>query len=202
MTIKRKQNLLQYLGYYGGNIDGIWGTKSEAAQAAFRKDNGNPNLGDELEEVLIGAVFHGKFKPTTTPTVNIFTQPTTAKTEDFWDTVKYFKRHEFACKCGKCGGFPAPVSESLVRVLDTLRERFGTPIHVNSGVRCKAHNVSVGGSKDSRHIYGDAADIKTDTISPKTMYEAACALLPDGGVGLYSWGIHVDTRGYKARWNG
>lgn len=198
MDVRQKQNLLQYLGYYEGNVDGISGTLTEQAVAEFRTDNGNPNLGDELEEVLIGAVFHGKFKQQKEiePPANVVAPA------DFWNTVKYFGRHEFACKCGRCGGYPVEPSEKLVRVLDVLRERMGVPVYVNSGVRCKSHNVSVGGSKDSRHIYGDAADIRTDTITPKTMYEAACALLPDGGVGLYSWGIHVDTRGYKARWNG
>jgi hypothetical protein len=198
MDVRQKQNLLQYLGYYEGNVDGISGDLTEQAVAEFRTDNGNPNLGDELEEVLIGAVFHAKFKQPK----EIETPVNVVAPADYWDTVQYFGRHEFACKCGKCGGYPVEPSEKLIRVLDVLRGRMGVPIYVNSGVRCNAHNVSVGGSKGSRHIYGDAADIRSDTISPKTMYEAACALLPDGGVVLYSWGIHVDTRGYKARWNG
>jgi hypothetical protein len=40
MTIKQKQWQLYYLGYYGGQIDGIWGAKSKAATASFQKDNG------------------------------------------------------------------------------------------------------------------------------------------------------------------
>lgn len=40
MTIKQKQWQLYYLGYYGGQIDGIWGTKSKAATVRFQKDNG------------------------------------------------------------------------------------------------------------------------------------------------------------------
>ena len=40
MTIKQKQWQLYYLGYYGGEIDGIWGTKSKAATVCFQKDNG------------------------------------------------------------------------------------------------------------------------------------------------------------------
>ena len=40
MTIKQKQWQLYYLGYYGGQIDGIWGTKSKAATVRFQNDNG------------------------------------------------------------------------------------------------------------------------------------------------------------------
>ena len=40
MTIKQKQWQLYYLGYYGGQIDGIWGAKSKAATVSFQKDNG------------------------------------------------------------------------------------------------------------------------------------------------------------------
>ena len=44
-------------------------------------------------------------------------------------------------------------------ILDPLRERYGKPIHVNSGYRCDALNKAVGGSKTSQHRYGLAADI-------------------------------------------
>lgn len=44
-------------------------------------------------------------------------------------------------------------------VLDPLREQFGKPIYVNSGYRCKALNVAVGGSRNSQHLRGEAADI-------------------------------------------
>ena len=39
MTIKQKQWQLYYLGYYGGEIDGIWGARSKAATVSFQKDN-------------------------------------------------------------------------------------------------------------------------------------------------------------------
>jgi peptidoglycan hydrolase-like protein with peptidoglycan-binding domain len=40
MTNKQKQRQLQYLGYYGGEIDGKLGTKTNAATASFQKDFG------------------------------------------------------------------------------------------------------------------------------------------------------------------
>ena len=39
MTIMQKQWQLYYLGYYGGEIDGIWGPRSEAATVRFQADN-------------------------------------------------------------------------------------------------------------------------------------------------------------------
>ena len=38
MTIRQKQWQLHYLGYYGGEIDGIWGAQSKAAAVRFQKD--------------------------------------------------------------------------------------------------------------------------------------------------------------------
>ena len=189
MTLTQQQNLLQYLGYYEGRVDGIDGPLTQAAVELFRKDHGNPNVGDELEEVLTGAVFHGRFRGTATPE------------ENFWDTVQYFGRHEFACKCGvHCDGYPVEPSEALVRFLDDFREAVGLPVYVNSGVRCLAHNTAVGGAPQSRHLQGDAADISCPGKTPKELYDLADTMLPNGGLGIYNWGIHVDVRGYKARW--
>ena len=196
MTLTRQQNLLQYLGYYEGRVDGISGPLTECAIADFRADNGNPALGDELEEVLKTAVFQDWFKGVE-PLENFGDT-----LENFWDTVKYFGRHEFACKCGKCGGFPVEPDEAFIRKLDAFRERVGEPVYVNSGIRCKEHNAAVGGAENSRHLYGDAADIRCDGKTPRELYDIADEMFPDGGVGLYGWGVHIDDRGYKARWVG
>ena len=37
MTTKQRQNLLAYLGYYSGDIDGIWGEKSQQATIDFQR---------------------------------------------------------------------------------------------------------------------------------------------------------------------
>lgn len=46
-------------------------------------------------------------------------------------------------------------------ILDPLRKYYGKPIIVNSGFRCKILNDIVGGSKNSDHQYGYAADIRS-----------------------------------------
>ena len=40
MTIKQKQCLLLYLGYYTGEVDGIWGDNSRCATEAFQRNYG------------------------------------------------------------------------------------------------------------------------------------------------------------------
>lgn len=42
-ALKARQRKLKEAGYYTGKIDGIWGKKSKAAQAAYDRDNGKSN---------------------------------------------------------------------------------------------------------------------------------------------------------------
>ena len=192
MTIKQKQSLLYYLGYYVGNIDGKWRQRSEAATKAFQADYGlkaDGICGAETEKAMKHAVTYGMpIKETKEPT---------------WDDIEYFERREFACKCGKCGGFPVEPSWDLLKILDKIREHFGAPVHVNSGVRCKNHNTACGGAKSSQHLYGTAADIKVTGVPPAKVAEYAETMLPNnGGIGIYKTFTHVDVRSIKARWNG
>lgn len=57
------------------------------------------------------------------------------------------------------------LEQLVTNILDPLREAWGKPIFVTSGYRCKKLNAKVGGSKTSQHVLGQAADIKTDSIS-------------------------------------
>lgn len=51
----------------------------------------------------------------------------------------------------------------IEKLLDPLREMYGRPIYINSGFRCYKLNKIVGGSKNSEHMYGFAADATTGT---------------------------------------
>ena len=98
------------------------------------------------------------------------------------------------------------VDPELPRLLQKLRDRFGQPVNISSAYRTPSHNAkpSVGGSVYSRHLYGTAADVLTvKGATPAQMAAFLETLLPDrGGIGVYKWGVHVDTRGEKSRWNG
>jgi len=72
------------------------------------------------------------------------------------DLTNDFFRKEFACKCG-CG--QDNISVELVEKLQRARDATGVPFVIQSGVRCKKHNASEGGTKDSAHLSGLAADI-------------------------------------------
>ena len=202
MTAKQKQYLLGYLGYYAGEIDGIWGEISRAATRAFQRDYGltvDEIFGVGTEKRIREVVASGEppQQPQDAPETDA---------ADWWKNIRYFKRAEFRCTCGRCGGFPVEPQESIARSVDEIRYRLGIPISIvddgGSGVRCAAHNAEVGGVVNSQHLYGLAADLHS-AASPAEMYAVAEDVMGHtGGIGLYSWGIHVDTRPGYARWKG
>ena len=204
MTIKQKQCLLYYLGYYTGKIDGIWGEKSINATICFQDDFGGIKVdgvcGVETEKALKHAVAYGM------PEKEVIVSKTENTAGNFWDGIKYFKRSEFACKCGKhCDGFPVEPDMELVKTLEAIREHFGVPVTISSGIRCETHNSSpsVGGATNSQHLYGTAADIKVKGVAPEKVAAYAETLLPQtGGIGRYKTFTHIDVRSVMARWNG
>lgn len=158
MTIKQIQNLLAYLGYYVGNIDGIWGTGSKTACKAFQKDFGldaDGIAGETTQKALKHAVCYGIEKNATAED-----NATANATGTFWDEIKYFTREEFKCKCGGkyCNGYPAEPQELLVRAAVKVREHFDAPVTISSGLRCPTHNANNKGVYNSRHLTGKAMD--------------------------------------------
>ena len=95
-------------------------------------------------------------------------------------------------------------------------------VEVNSGFRTPLHNRRVRlAAGDSRHQYGDAADVKVDanfdgrfTAIDARLVALAAEMVerrhPElaGGIGLYTsrrYGtpyVHIDARGKRARWRG
>ena len=152
MTIKQKQHLLAYLGYYTGAIDGGYGPQTQAATEAFQRD--------------YSLTADGKFGTDTEKRIRevIATREEPKHPEDitgtFWDDIRYFDREEFRCKCGGkyCNGFPAEPQEKLIRVADRVREHFGNAMIVSSGLRCPTHNANSKGVATSRHLSGKAMD--------------------------------------------
>lgn len=152
MTNKQKQLLLAFLGLYGGNIDGIWGSLSQSALEAFQRDHGLPvgKFTEETQAALQEAVAAWEPEESQTP-----------ENGDFWDEIEYFTRDEpfIACPCGRCGGFPVEPDEQLMRNADATRRHFGKPMIPTSTVRCDAHNASLKGSApNSWHKKGKAMD--------------------------------------------
>ena len=153
MTVYKQQLLLEYLGFSPGPLDGIPGPRTEAATKKFQTAYGLEATEKSLTDAVAGLI--GPVG------VNIDTAPEEA---DWWKDIRYFKRSEFACKCGSCGGFPAEPQEAMVRIADQIREHFGAPARVVSGLRCPAHNKAVGGKATSQHMYGEAVDLRVDGV--------------------------------------
>jgi len=85
---------------------------------------------------------------------------------------------------------------------------------ITNGHRHPRYNERIGGSKLSRHIMGEAIDIRVNDIDKNGKYtkkdkDIVLKILEDkvikdkGGIGRYpgTRAIHFDVRGYKARWD-
>ena len=119
-----------------------------------------------------------------------------------------FKVREFRCRDGSD---VVMIDESLVMLLQCIREHFGKPITITSGYRTAAHNAAVGGAKSSQHLLGRAADFYVEGVDVAVVAAYAETLLPArGGIGRYpkdakhpkrstGW-VHIDTRAGKSRW--
>jgi len=115
---------------------------------------------------------------------------------------QHFARSEFACQCDNCPQSEDPtVDVTLINILEELRRHFNTPITVTSGVRCKSHNASVGGSVFSKHLEGKAADVLLKGVTPDRVYAYLFERYPGSyGFGKYETFTHIDSRRLKARW--
>lgn len=115
---------------------------------------------------------------------------------------KSFKRKEFACKDG-CGlGLgDGDINPELIEVIQDVRDHFGEPVVISSGLRCQTHNKRVGGAPKSQHLLGTAADLRIAKVAPAKVYEYLNTKYPDKyGVGRYDTFTHIDVRPNKARW--
>lgn len=91
----------------------------------------------------------------------------------------------------------------LAHHLDDLRAFLGDrPITITSGYRPPAVNKAVGGVANSRHLFGDAADVVVEGIDSYEVYRRIDEWHGDkGGLGHSASFTHIDLRGYHARWD-
>jgi|TARA_R100001369_G_scaffold5134_1_gene14668 uncharacterized protein YcbK (DUF882 family) len=120
--------------------------------------------------------------------------------------TKNFSLEEFECKCGcKMPEFVKKNVTELAENLQVLRNLVGR-LDLTNAYRCKRHNADVGGSTNSQHLVGKAADVKSKTIKPKDMAQIVADLMKNeifelGGIGIYNTFTHIDIRGVRARWS-
>lgn len=105
---------------------------------------------------------------------------------------EHFKVKEFACKDGNN---LVLIDEKLASLLENIREHFEKPVHINSAFRTESWNDAIGGSRYSRHLAGEAADIWIKDVEPYNVALYADSVLgKTGGVICYTNFVHVDVR--------
>ena len=109
-----------------------------------------------------------------------------------------FNSAEFDCH-GKGCCRETVIDLEMVDILQEIRNHFGKAVTVNSGYRCKTHNTAVGGARKSKHLSGMAADIVVKGVEPIEVAKYAESIGVKG-IGLYSWGCHIDSRDTKSFW--
>lgn len=106
-----------------------------------------------------------------------------------------FRVKEFKCNDGTD---TILISKRLVELLQIIRDHFNQQVIITSGYRTTSYNAQVGGATKSQHLYGRAADIIVQNISPIEVYNYVNSILKgySGGIGCYrSKGyVHVDVR--------
>lgn len=127
----------------------------------------------------------------------------------------HFAWSEFTCRSGH--QVPDDLRPNTIRLceqLEVLRAHLGKSIRVTSGYRDPAYNAAIGGAKRSRHMTGEAADIRVAGVGVAVLLAEVEGLIASGamrigGVGVYlprdrrplGW-LHLDVREGRARWRG
>lgn len=190
MTVKQKQNLLAYLGYYTGEIDGLWGAQSQQATEAFQRDyqlTVDGVFGDGTFK-RIREVIYNEEAPTVDKNAEndavVDITPANADLEiklaALFKGIRYWKPREIACRCGEyhapyCNGFPVLPDRTLLELVDDIREKAGAPGIRSSGIRCYQHNIDSNGVKNSKHTRGKALDFMIEGMSGEQLLALALA---------------------------
>jgi zinc D-Ala-D-Ala carboxypeptidase len=105
-----------------------------------------------------------------------------------------FNIDEFKCNCGCPNNLIKP---TLLEDLQIVRNELNEVITITSGYRCPIYNEKVGGSENSSHIFGLAADLKI--YSSAYAYRLMRALFTVGSFTRIGYGklnktvvLHVD----------
>lgn len=192
-TIKMRQRLLAFMTdaegkpYYEGNIDGKWGPASEAAAERFLED-----YGFRVEQAVSDSDTTSAIDDNAVLVFSLAADGGTKLSDHF--TVR-----EFACNDGSDVVFIHPILPVWAEAARVING----PFKPNSAYRTVEYNAKIGGATYSKHCHGTAMDIPAINATPQELYDLFEEIMGDsGGLGLYSWGVHVDPRPTKSRWKG
>jgi lysozyme family protein len=110
--------------------------------------------------------------------------------------IKKINRSHFACHC--CG--KNMIKKELIELCEIIQNKVGTPLTINSGYRCIAHNKKVKGKTGSLHLTGSAADLSCNNLLKLArVCDSLWKQKIIGGIGVYNSFRHVDI-GRHRRW--
>lgn len=120
------------------------------------------------------------------------------KTEGSLQISANFKVREFKSRTHEF----VLINYELLDKLQKLRDYLKAPININSGYRTTSHNNSVGGSYNSAHLIGCAADISSPAFSANQIaIELQNLFGKEVAIGLHTKEnyVHVDVL-YRGNW--
>jgi zinc D-Ala-D-Ala carboxypeptidase len=104
-----------------------------------------------------------------------------------------FSISEVACRCGlNCDA--AEMQESVMFLLQRLRDLYNKPMRISSARRCRSWNKEVGGSKNSKHLHGLAVDILVFNDADRYELVRLAMSLGFNGIGVGKNFVHLDAR--------
>lgn len=213
---KTKSGVESYQKFKGLKVDGIYGPDTDKAlvndvkelQQLLNKHGFNLAVDGIIGDDTINAIksiqskkglkIDGIAGADTIKALSRTSSSSSSSSTVNWDKVKYFKKSEFKCQCGGkyCNGYPVEMSSKLIDILEALREYFGKPITITSGLRCSKHNKAVGGVSNSMHQYGKAADIYIPGVDKAKIkakaYELGAAYCYYGTAGMGE-AVHINV---------
>lgn len=221
MNIRQIQNLLDYLGYEPGAIDGADGPNTRNAVIAFQKAEGltaDGIAGSNTQAKLLKAVAQGRFyapqEAASKPAVGGGEAAQYLQADGFFHVprgvdvqlTKNFRASEIHCQGVGCCT-ESVISKRIMDLAQAIRDDLGEPLTIGtsggSGYRCKAHNAATSGaSPTSLHTISEAVDLHYR--DPDKLKAVVLRHLTDGEVGRYPWGCHVGCwdRGYVSQFIG
>lgn len=126
--------------------------------------------------------------------VNVYNMSTEGNVK----VAENFKVKEFKSRNNKI----VLIHHNLPVALQMIREKLGKAINLTNAYRNETHNKSVGGASNSYHLYGMAADIYVNGMTPNELAKAIDSLFPTTFcvISYPKKGIvHFDVRSKKYR---
>lgn len=214
---KEVQTILKRVELYKGEIDGKPGNQTKSALAEFKeqvwlknptqigkstaasllevadgKDSSSDESDNTKQQPLPSEVLDSKTGPSMT-----LPDGTVVYANEFIVSGIPLTWGEFTDNCNRVLKETAYIANAkrLARGFGEIREKWGSPIAINSGYRPPNVNRAVRGARNSQHLYARAIDIRPlngDIYNLLKVVKASSAV--GVGLGMRKGFIHVDYR--------